>query len=215
MSHRLLARFGDADLWLLDLRATVESLGWQWAILSPRERGQADAMARPGLRRAAVAARAGLREVLAPYRAAAPGALEFHRDRGGKPWLEGGPHFSLSRSSDLGLCAVSARREVGVDLERVRPIDDPDGLACRVLGRADLAAYLADRDGALPERFLRYWTGREAYLKALGVGLPGLELAGDRDPRSWSLQALAPAPGYVGALVVERPAAPGPPPGEA
>jgi 4'-phosphopantetheinyl transferase len=86
---------------------------------------------------------------------------------------------------------------------------------------AALRSLPADRSS---EAFFHIWTRKEAFLKALGLGLShGLErfavavppdepvriLHIDGDPAAgarWSLSELAPARGYVGALAIEAPA---------
>jgi 4'-phosphopantetheinyl transferase len=209
---RHLGRIDGADLWLLDLGPPAQLLASSWPLLSPGERARALAIPAPKVRARAVAARAGLRRLLAAYLDRPPEGLDLRGGPGQKPWLPGGPAFSLSHGGGLGLCAVSTAGAVGVDLEPLRPVPDADGLARRYLpevedrehvaaaGRAGTAGGAASRD----EAFLRGWTRREAYLKALGVGLVEAGGAPPRDAARWALHDLEPAEGYLGALVVER-----------
>ena len=79
--------------------------------------------------------------------------------------------FNLAHSAGLVVCAVSRDRLVGVDVEfRYRRAIDP-----RLVGRYCAPAEVADIEGRdVPDRqdqFLRYWTLKEAYLKALGLGI--------------------------------------------
>ena len=123
-----------------------------------------------------VASHAALRGILAPYLGAEPSSLVFGEGAQGKPLLDAPAHgrslrFSLSHSGDLALVAVSLGREVGVDVEHVRP-------------RADLAdfvaRYFSPREREVQARipsddrlraFYEVWTLKEAYLKACGDGL--------------------------------------------
>ena len=204
MRTRLLTRIDGAEIWLLGLTPSAHTLIRQWATLSDTERERVAALATPSNRRTAVAARAGLREILAIYSGSSPRSLEIREVRGKKPWIEGGPHFNLSHSGELGLCAVSVGAHVGVDVEQVKAVGDADQLAAQFLGPDGLAAYVVDREGTPDERFLRHWTQREAYLKAIGVGLLGLDSAETPDRGRWRTHAFSPAPGYVGAVVVEQ-----------
>jgi len=72
--------------------------------------------------------------------------------------------FNLSHSGDVTLVAVARDSEVGVDVERIRPVIEMHSIARRWLGRDDIADE--------PE-FYRVWTRHEAMVKALGVGLSG------------------------------------------
>jgi 4'-phosphopantetheinyl transferase len=60
------------------------------------------------------------------------------------------------------------------------------------------------------DAFLRCWTLKESVLKATGKGLSqpldSFRVAGA--PDGWSLHALEPAPGYLGAVAVQAPACP-------
>ena len=66
----------------------------------------------------------------------------------------------------------TATSRVGVDVEEVRPRRRLDALAARVLNDEEHAAWLRldDADEQL-RSFLRVWTAKEAYLKALGIGI--------------------------------------------
>ena len=78
---------------------------------------------------------------------------------GGKPYIPGGPEFSLSHSGALAVIAL-ADVPVGADAEKDRPV----GEAVRL--RALTGAERADsRD------FLFFWTRKEAALKCLGTGV--------------------------------------------
>lgn len=90
-----------------------------------------------------------LRAVLAGYLDADPAAVELRRGANGKPALADdsrGLCFNLSHSADLALIAV-AGREVGVDVERIRPRRSTD--------------------------FYEGWARHEATVKCLGTGLSG------------------------------------------
>jgi phosphopantetheinyl transferase len=89
---------------------------------------------------------------------------------GGKPYIPGGPEFSLSHSGTLAVIAL-ADVPVGADAEKDRPV----GEAVRL--RALTGAERADsRD------FLFFWTRKEAALKCLGTGV-------DRALRSLDVRA--------------------------
>ncbi len=120
-----------------------------------------------------IARRTFLRQVLAGYLGVAPARVRYLISARGRPELasSSGIAFSASHSDGLAVVAVAVDRHVGVDLERVRPMPEALDLADRVCSPAESAhlriAAPADRD----ELFLRLWTRKEAYVKALGAGL--------------------------------------------
>jgi 4'-phosphopantetheinyl transferase len=115
--------------------------------------------------------RAALRQALAYYAGKPPRSLALQDGQFGKPALRGNEvQFNLSHSSRHALIAVSGEA-VGVDLEWIHP-----GMAFEEL--APIVCNGAERDFLrnLPEdarriAFFQLWTQKEAYCKALGVGL--------------------------------------------
>jgi 4'-phosphopantetheinyl transferase len=173
-----------------------------------------------------VGARGLLREILAPYLNASPRRLSFGYSAHGKPFLAGEEHsplrFNVSHSFDAMLLAIAHMREVGVDVEGVRNISPAmDEIGDTVLSEPEKQA-LARFDGEDKRtNFLRFWTLKEAYIKAdgRGVSLP-LERIDVSAPEGrvavlneatgewrtcprWKLRTLTPVPGYVAALAAE------------
>lgn len=190
------------DLWCFSLAPMPGELAWLSLDLSEAERRRADQLTASVVRRRFIAARAGLRRILARYADAAPASLVLRTGEHGKPNLRGGPEFNLSHSGDLALCAVGGTRPVGVDVEELRPVPEALAIAERHLG-PEATRSLREGGPVLASIFLRHWTRREAYLKALGVGL-AVEAPPALDPDRWEVHELTPAAGYIGALVVAR-----------
>ncbi|MEV4438737.1 4'-phosphopantetheinyl transferase superfamily protein [Streptomyces sp. NPDC049577] len=207
------------------------------AVLSAAERERAYAMtAEAGLHYAG--AHVAVRRILARYLDTDPGLLRLGRLR--CPECEGTDHgapcvlwpptelsYSLSRSGAHWLLGVTGGgRRIGVDLEEVLGFD-VDTTAPTVLSDRELAR-LRERttaEGRL-EVFLRYWTRKEAVLKASGVGLmtdlravdvdegaaaPGTPLvvrhSAARGPGSWTVEDLSIGPGRYAAIAREATAA--------
>lgn len=89
------------------------------------------------------------------------------KDEKGVPLPINGVHWSLTHKSDV-VGGVAAPFPVGIDLETVRPVTD------------SLLAKVADAHewqlagGDLQRHFFRFWTAKEAVLKAVGKGMVGL-----------------------------------------
>ena len=91
----------------------------------------------------------------------------------GRPEIAAPPtdvHFNLSHSAGVVVCAIARGRTIGVDIEDLnRRAPDP-AIVARYCSPAETADVHARGDG-WPARFLAYWTLKEAYLKARGLGI--------------------------------------------
>jgi 4'-phosphopantetheinyl transferase len=187
---------------------------------SSDELARADRMASPGLRRRFLARRWMARTLLGREAGEDPGALVLEKRcaRCGKqhpasPLVAGSKSvwWSASSSADLAAVAISSRR-VGLDVEQREGRPRWEQIAGRFYTEAERRAVAGS-----PRRFLEFWTLKEAYLKALGLGLPGglrsLECTGlSPAAGDWSTSAAHPGwrfrnldlePGFVAALAVE------------
>jgi 4'-phosphopantetheinyl transferase len=162
----------EVHVWRLDLDDAVETA--VRAVLSPDELARAARFHFERDRRRFVSARAALRHILGGYLGLPPARLAFVYSHHGKPslpapWSE--LRFNLSHSHRIGLCAVTAGHEVGVDVERLRPLEDVEGLAERVFSPRERAALRSLEGGEKLRGFFTGWARKEAFIKALGEGL--------------------------------------------
>jgi 4'-phosphopantetheinyl transferase len=79
--------------------------------------------------------------------------------------------FSLSHTHGLVACLVTSEIDCGIDVEVRRPVDDMASVAAKVLSPTEIEALMALPDHQRPDRFFCYWTLKEAYVKARGLGL--------------------------------------------
>lgn len=188
---------GQVDLW----QAMLDLTGEDRSLLSADERERAERFAFDPPRRAFVAARSALRQILAPYAGLQPGALRFGYGPHGKPHLAGGgPAFSLTHSGDRLLVAVTGGDPVGVDLEPLRPVAGAVAIARQYFPPDAAEAVATARDPSRSERFLAEWTRLEAAAKWSGEGVRGGPPAPGLTCRGW-----APWPGWVAALATAFP----------
>lgn len=196
-------RLGQAHLWRYSLNVSSERLAMLAATLDRSEQERAAALRAAQLRARFIVGRGLLRETLARYAATPPEALRLRVGACGKPALDGEPdsglRFNLSHCDDLLLIAVTRQREVGVDLERVRPITSMAQIAESLFSAEERAAL----EGAAAElrewRFVQLWTRHEAIAKGGGGGLA----RAPTDELGWSIFELNPAPGYIASLALE------------
>ena len=213
--HLWLVRLEGQHLDLQDLRET----------LSKDEQSKANRFHFERHRRRYVVCRGILRKLIGGYLRQEPSYIRFQYEPMGKPVLDKGSgeglQFNLSHSEGVALLALTRHREIGVDVEFLRPISDATQIAERFFSDhecADLRG-LASQDQIAA--FFNCWTRKEAYLKARGEGIsrgldqfcvslvpqePARLLRVQWDPKEverWSMLSLKPTPDYIAALVVE------------
>jgi 4'-phosphopantetheinyl transferase len=175
------------DLWCIELEA--DPAGADEPILSADERKRAARFVFHRDRERFIAAHAALRRVLARYAGRDAAELRFAADPNGRPRLIGEfPFdFNLSHSGALALIGVAARGPIGADIEVLRPVEDADAIASRVFSASEAAAIAAVDPAQRDRAFLTCWTRKEAFLKALGLGLIAdtrcVEVGVEPDPR--------------------------------
>jgi len=116
-----------------------------------------------------LAGRALLRHALARYMGRDAASLTIRVTPDGKPECVDGPAVSVSHSGDLVVCAVAERGAVGIDVETGPRRAPVAAIADRYFTPAEAHWLSSDPE----RRFRMLWVLKEAYLKALGVGLAG------------------------------------------
>ncbi len=164
---------GELDVWYTRISEIEKELV---RCLSKDERQRGRRFMHPLVRREFVRTRAWLRHILARYLQEPPERLRFAYGSEGKPRLadaeEGrGICFNVAHSHGVALAAVTLERPVGVDVEKVHDARDLEGLAERYFSPNEIVA-LQGLDRARRSRgFYLAWTRKEAFIKALGLGL--------------------------------------------
>jgi 4'-phosphopantetheinyl transferase len=162
-------------------------------LLSDEERAQARRFAFALHRERFIRARAFVRGVLGHYLRRAPRLLAFGRNRYGKPCLLDNDldlQFNVSHSGDRVVCIVTEADAVGIDIERLRPIDEAEAIAARFFSSVEQRALATVSRADRARAFLACWTRKEALIKARGQGLACALDAFDVSPASTSGNAL-------------------------
>lgn len=160
-------------VWRLSLSLSAKALVRCKAVLSAKERMQADKLLRPEGQRRLIACWGQVRRILGACLKQSPEAVHFIRGQWGKPFLPGpeGIVFNLSHSQDYLLLAVGRHRALGVDVEAIRPHANLERLARRCLAPAEWKTWTSLAKADRLTGFLRFWTLKEALAKAHGRGL--------------------------------------------
>jgi 4'-phosphopantetheinyl transferase len=151
------------------------------AVLAPIERERYEQYENSAVARRFAIGRLRLRELLGALLGLPAATVPIQIGLHGKPALSHGVHagglrFSVAHCEELLLVAVTRIGDVGIDVERVRPIERWARVADRVFAPAERAALGREvESGEEPSAvFFRHWCRGEAELKAIGCGISGL-----------------------------------------
>ena len=169
-------RSNEIHVWLnsLVIEASTQSLLHSYLSADEKQRAARFHFERDQIR--FIAARGTLRTLLGLYLRKQPGELQFRLEQQGKPALapesaERSLSFNLSHSDDVAVFAFGWKRNIGVDVERIRTgVEHADIARCHfsaeeIRSLASLAPENRSRG------FFYCWTRKEAYIKANGRGL--------------------------------------------
>ncbi len=196
-------------------------------LLNPEEREKQRRFHFEKHRRQYLVSHALVRLTLSRYAPVAPEAWSFRTNEYGRPEVhgEGLPrlHFNLSHTDGMAVVAVAHGAEVGVDVEDALRPGETVSLADHYFAPSEAQALRALPVERQQERFFEYWTLKEAYIKARGMGLSlplahfAFELRPGRlptisfdprlrdEPERWQFVQLRPSARHQAALAVCRP----------
>jgi 4'-phosphopantetheinyl transferase len=218
------------DLWYVFFNHIddLALLGRYRELLTDDERGQERRFHFSADRRRYLVTRALVRTTLSHYTSIPPQAWTFLTNKYGRPYvgnddkLAKSLSFSIAHTNSLIVLAVTFDDMVGVDVENILRPAALD-VAGRFFAEAEVTALKALPASLRCTRFFEYWTFKEAYVKARGMGLSlpldqfGFRFESDDRvgffispeigdvPSRWEFWQIRPSAEYVVALCVERP----------
>lgn len=204
----------------------LETTCRQW--LTPEELQQAARYRKPTTENQFVVGRGMARRLLAGRAGVEPQGIAFGFSAHGKPHLKATQpiEFNVAHTGGMVVCAIGDSARLGVDVEALdRRVDIR--LAERYFSPPEvrwLAEQPADQQCAC---FLRIWTLKESFIKAIGTGLtmpldqfafldiesqtprltletkPDSPAAAHGPAQRWHSMVFTPSPGYIAAVTVE------------
>ncbi|HUI06205.1 MAG TPA: 4'-phosphopantetheinyl transferase superfamily protein [Verrucomicrobiae bacterium] len=211
-------RDDDVHLWLANL--DQENQGPQ--VLQEAEKTRAARFHFERDRSRYIARRVILREIVGSYLSEDPREIEFAENPFGKPELARRPgagtfQFNLSTTGEWAMYSFTGRRRTGIDIEKIRPDFGGEEIANRFFHPREASCIGESTESDRVEVFFTYWTLKEAFVKAHGVGLqrPLVEFDftplvrerqsefTDTDGSKWLCSTLRPGESLVAGLVVE------------
>jgi 4'-phosphopantetheinyl transferase len=209
----------DLHIWRASLDVDLSERTRLHSHLSDDELLRADRFVFPNDRDHFIVGRGRLRELLGMYLHRPPESLRFRTGQFGKPSVSDHRElcFNLSHSHGLALYAFAMRRELGIDVEKIRAEFATEEIADRYFSDVERRELRELAPEVRTTAFFLCWTRKEAYVKAQGDGLqipldsfdvsltPGkVATLRSGDSRRWSLESFTPEPGYAAAVLAER-----------
>ncbi len=173
-SGRIALAPGRIHLWAMDLARVRDAAGM--ALLGAAELARGERLRDRARRAMYLGGRVGLRLLLRAYTGIANAELRFGYGERGKPALlnplPGGElGFNYTLSGNRALYALAWNRRVGIDLETLPRKINAARLARRKLAAVEQRSWRAVPVHRREVAMLACWTRKEAYGKALGVGI--------------------------------------------
>lgn len=221
----IVLRKKEAHIWRVDLTSSVDLGALMFSNLSDNEKHRARQFKQEVHASQYVIAHLALRDILSGYLLVRPKDIIFDTGPHGKPVLRQGMlDFNLSHSEKVAVVAIAGSDigPVGVDVESLARRCEELMLAKRFFSDREYQVLRALPSESLLEGFFATWTLKEAWVKAMGVGLSeslrcfDVSLSDNQqgfvrcDPSlsqhdSWQLQRFWVDKGHVGALATLYP----------
>jgi 4'-phosphopantetheinyl transferase len=222
-------RPGEAHLWYVfqDEIRDPALLAAYHGLMTPEEAERQARFMFPKGRHEHLVTRALVRTVLSRYAPVDPRAWTFVKGERGRPEIAGPAgvpplRFNLSHTDGLIACLVALDRVVGVDVEdTLRPSSTVE-IADRFFSPHEVRALRAQPPERQRARFFEYWTLKESYIKARGMGLalpldqfsfhldegPRVRISFDPrledDPESWQFALYRPSDRHMMAAAIRK-----------
>ncbi len=142
-------------------------------LLNSAELARADSLSHPLMRQRHIEVRARLRLLLADYLQQAPADIRIVRTEQGKPYVPDHPHlvFNISHTARQLVIAIAHQSQLGVDIEHAKPRANLAALVAKCFADVEATYWHSLPDTQKTTAFYRFWTKKEAFVKATGRGI--------------------------------------------
>jgi len=163
----------EIHVWVVAIQASESQCATLGRYLDPQETETASRIPHLQKQSSFVVAHGVLRCLIARYLTCHPSALKFVSSPQGKPQLAFPERmqFNMTRSGPWAAFAFSSNCTVGVDLEEVRALPELPNIIRRVLCAEEATQLMLLPEPDRERGFICCWTRKEAYSKAIGLGL--------------------------------------------
>lgn len=219
--------FGEIHLWYLQVDTLDYCLNLFTGLLTQDEKIANDRFSNAEAKKTHLIARGASRILLSRYSGLAPTELCFQKNQYGRPHLDPIPdpplHFNITHTSGMVVLAFARTPEIGVDIEALDANVDAMALAEANFSLAEYNDLKKIPEADQKLRFFHYWTLKEAYIKARGMGLSlplekfsfqldsmkSIQFFCDKSimeqPEAWQFRLFSPTPKYQLAVALRYP----------
>jgi len=144
------------------------------ALLTPEESKKQQRYKFTKDRHDALITRAFIRDLLSYYAEVLPQDWRFDKGEKDKPEIVNPPlplRFNISHTKNLIICAVTLNDDIGCDVENIGRTNDVLAIAERYFSPQETTELFSLPTAEQRNRFFDYWTLKESYIKAWGLGL--------------------------------------------
>ncbi len=163
------------NVWIADLKKAMTHSEYFLSVLSDDEKKKAADYKFEKDKNRYKNSRGILRELVSVYTGEQPGNIKFYYNNTGKPFYSGNADctlkFNLSHSGNLAIYAFVSGKEIGIDIEYIRNLENLNYLAKTTLSDLEFKDFTESPEEKMLDVFFRYWTHKEAFLKAAGTGI--------------------------------------------
>lgn len=163
----------DLELWHGKVGAGDAHYQAYWRVLDADELAHAGKINNPLLHKRYVEIHGRLRNLLAQTLNEPPEQIRIKKAEHGKPYLADYPElaFNLSHTADRVMIAVARQCQLGVDIEICKPRHSLSGLVDKCFAEEEAAYWTRLPEPQKTQAFYRFWTRKEAFVKATGCGI--------------------------------------------
>jgi 4'-phosphopantetheinyl transferase len=207
-------------VWTLRTNTPCNEIARFEELLAPDERSRAAQFRVSRPRESFILTRAALRHLIGQYLGQRPSSVSLQNGPHGKPTLSHNSElqFNVTHSGEMAAIALTQGCDIGIDIEQIRLFPDLEQVATRSFCYEEAAEINSLPAGERERAFFACWTRKEAYIKAIGVGLSRpldtFRVAAKPDAsenllfledatntsESWTLRDLQLGPDYAGAI---------------
>lgn len=158
----------DIHLWMINPKHILASDDL-FDMLSPAENEKIARYRSDKAKHTALITRTFIRLLLSQYDIVTPQSWQFTHNELGKPEVSNATitlRFNLSHNDEMIICAICLEKDIGCDIEKLNRKISVNAIAKRFFAESEYQLIKTS-----PKQFFEYWTLKEAFVKATGLGI--------------------------------------------